>query len=214
MTDIRNMAQSHFTEKVSIERTCANCVGYNGDGWCVACQCATRPINYGCRRHTTKEEYDKKVADIDRRLNGIDAQRVNYMLTLMYTFLNGGLTLMTRSESILGKLVGGKDWRRERKQAMKKMMKNIEEVRVLYARYFEKDFVDMMTDYGSRTFDDHQYDNFTADTYDLVRLGLTFYEHAYRKPEDKEVAIAKIAGMPHDLDLFDQAFIDSFKYNQ
>jgi hypothetical protein len=34
------------------------------------------------------------------------------------------------------------------------------------------------------------------------------------EPEDKEVAIAKIAEMPHDLDLFDQAFIDSFKYNQ
>ena len=32
---------------------------------------------------------------------------------------------MTRSESIFGKLIGGKDWRFERKKAIKKMMADI-----------------------------------------------------------------------------------------
>lgn len=168
-------------------------------------------MNYGCRTHLTEEQYKKKLEAVDKKLNSDNATKVNYMLTLMYTFLNAGLTLMTRSEMVLGQLIGGKDWRFERKKAIKKMMADIEEVRTLYARYFEKDFVDMMTQYGQSDFDDRQYDNFTADTADFLRLGLTFYEHAYRMPEDKEKAIALIATMPHDLNLFDKEFIDSFK---
>lgn len=197
--------------KVDIKKTCNNCVGFNGESWCQVYQCSTRAMNYGCKAHHTKEEWDKKVAELDKKLNSEKATRVNYMLTLMYTFMNAGLTLMTRSETLLGQLVGGKDWRRERKQAIRKMMANIEEVRSLYARYFEKDFVDMMTNYGESAFDMDQYDNFTADTADFLRLGLTFYEHAYRRPEDKEKAIQLIATMPHDLNLFDKAFIDSFR---
>jgi hypothetical protein len=204
------MIKGYF-KKVDIERTCGNCVGFNGDTWCQICQCPTRAVNYGCNAHLTKEEWEKKVAELDEKLNSEKAIRVNYMLTLMYTFLNAGMTLMTRCETLLGQLVGGKDWRRERKQAIRKMMANIEEVRSLYARYFEKDFVDMMTQYGQSDFDDRQYDNFTADTADFLRLGLTFYEHAYKRPEDKEKAIQLIAKMPHDLNLFDDSFIESFR---
>lgn len=195
---------------ISTDKTCANCIGYK-DGWCQIHKHSTRAVNYGCRTHLTEELYKKKLEAVDKKLNSDNATKVNYMLTLMYTFLNAGLTLMTRSEMVLGQLVGGKDWRFERKKAIKKMMADIEEVRTLYARYFEKDFVDMMTQYGQSDFDDRQYDNFTADTADFLRLGLTFYEHAYRMPEDKEKAIALIATMPHDLNLFDKDFIDSFK---
>lgn len=196
--------------RITMEKRCDTCVGYK-DGWCQINKHATNAINYGCKRHTTQEEFDKRMAEVDKKLNEQSAIRVNYMLTLMYTFLNAGMTLMTRSESIFGKLIGGKDWRFERKKAIKKMMADIEEVRNLYARYFEKDFVDMMTDYGRETFDNEQYDNFTADTADFLRLGLTFYEHAYKRPEDKDKAIELIATMPHDLNLFDDDFIESFR---
>lgn len=196
--------------RVTMERKCGNCIGYK-EKWCDTNKHATNAINYGCNQHMTKEEFDKRMAEVDKQLNSQSAIRVNYMLTLMYTFLNAGLTLMTRSESIFGKLIGGKEWRFERKRAIKKMMANIEEVRSLYARYFEKDFVDMMTDYGREAFDDQQYDNFTADTADFLRLGLTFYEHAYKRPEDKDKAIELIATMPHDLNLFDDKFIESFR---
>lgn len=197
-------------DRVTLDKTCGNCICYK-EGWCQYHKHATKAINYGCKTHTTADEFDAKMKEMDKRLNSENATRVNYMLTLMYTFLNAGLTLMTRSEMVLGQLVGGKDWRFERKKAIKKMMANIEEVRSLYARYFEKDFVDMMTSYGETEFDDHQYDNFTADTADFLRLGLTFYEHAYRRPEDKEKAIQLIATMPHDLNLFNDDFIDSFR---
>lgn len=196
--------------RVTMEKRCDTCVGYK-DGWCQINKHATNAINYGCKQHITQEEFDKRMAEVDKKLNEQSAIRVNYMLTLMYTFLNAGLTLMTRSEAIFGKLIGGKDWRFERKKAIKKMMADIEEVRNLYARYFEKDFVDMMTDYGREAFDNEQYDNFTADTADFLRLGLTFYEHAYRRPEDKEKAIELIGTMPHDLNLFDDKFIESFR---
>ena len=196
--------------RVMMEKRCDTCVGYK-DGWCQINKHATNAINYGCKQHITQEEFDKRMAEVDKKLNEQSAIRVNYMLTLMYTFLNAGLTLMTRSEAIFGKLIGGKDWRFERKKAIKKMMADIEEVRNLYARYFEKDFVDMMTDYGREAFDNQQYDNFTADTADFLRLGLTFYEHAYRRPEDKDKAIELIATMPHDLNLFDDKFIESFR---
>ncbi len=195
---------------ISTDKTCSNCIGYK-DGWCQIHKHATKAVNYGCRTHLTEELYKRKLEAVDRKLNSEKAIRVNYMLTLMYTFLNAGLTLMTRSEMVLGQLVGGKDWRFERKKAIKKMMADIEEVRSLYARYFEKDFVDMMTQYGQSDFDDRQYDNFTADTAYFLRLGLTFYEHAYRRVEDKEKAIQLIATMPHDLNLFDEDFIDSFR---
>lgn len=196
--------------RVTMETRCDTCVGYK-DGWCQINKHATNAINYGCKQHITQEEFDKRMAEVDKKLNEQSAIRVNYMLTLMYTFLNAGLTLMTRSEAIFGKLIGGKEWRFERKKAIKKMMANIEEVRNLYARYFEKDFVDMMTDYGREAFDNEQYDNFTADTADFLRLGLTFYEHAYKRPEDKDKAIELIATMPHDLNLFDDKFIESFR---
>lgn len=196
--------------RVTMDRRCANCVGYK-EKWCEINKHATNPINYGCKKHITQEEFDKRMKDVDKKLNAENAIRVNYMLTMMYTFLNAGLTLMTRSESIIGKLIGGKDWRFERKKAIKKMMADIEEVRNLYARYFEKDFLDMMTNYGESAFDNVQYDNFTADTADFLRLGLTFYEHAYRRPEDKDRAIELIATMPHDLNLFDEKFIESFR---
>ena len=196
--------------RVTMEKRCDTCVGYK-DGWCQINKHATNAINYGCKQHITQEEFDKRMAEVDKKLNEQSAIRVNYMLTLMYTFMNAGLTLMTKSETLLGQLVGGKDWRRERKQAIRKMMANIEEVRSLYARYFEKDFVDMMTDYGESAFDQEQYDNFTADTADFLRLGLTFYEHAYKRPEDKDKAIELIATMPHDLNLFDDKFIESFR---
>ena len=196
--------------RVTMEKRCDTCVGYK-DGWCQINKHATNAINYGCNQHITQEEFDKRMAEVDKKLNEQSAIRVNYMLTLMYTFLNAGMTLMTRSEAIFGKLIGGKDWRFERKKAMKKMMANMEEVRNLYARYFEKDFVDMMTDYGEREFDNEQYDSFTADVADFLRLGLTFYEHAYTRPEDKDKAIELIATMPHDLNLFDDKFIESFR---
>ena len=196
--------------RVTMETRCDTCVGYK-DGWCQINKHATSAINYGCKQHITQEEFDKRMAEVDKKLNEQSAIRVNYMLTLVYTFLNAGMTLMTRSEAIFGKLIGGKDWRFERKKAIKKMMADIEEVRNLYARYFEKDFVDMMTDYGREAFDNEQYDNFTADTADFLRLGLTFYEHAYRRPEDKDKAIELIATMPHDLNLFDDKFIESFR---
>ena len=113
--------------RITMETKCDTCVGYK-DGWCQINKHATNAINYGCRQHITQEEFDKRMAEVDKKLNEQKAIRVNYMLTMMYTFLNAGLTLMTKSETIFDELVSGKNWRLERKKAMKKMMANMEEV--------------------------------------------------------------------------------------
>lgn len=208
MTDA--MERRDLTPKEALMRRCKDCIGFK-NGYCNINQAPTREINYGCRKHTTAEEWEKHLEYMEKRLASVEITRVNYMLTLMYTFIQSAMVLMERSEAALGKWIGGKEWRFERKRALNKIMADIEEIRSLNAVYFEKDFIDMMSDYGREDFDDTEYDNFVADAGDFLRLGLTFYEHCYRRPSDKEEAIAKIRQMPHDLNLFEDNFIDSFK---
>lgn len=134
-------------DRVSLDKTCGNCIGYK-EGWCQIHQHSTLSITYGCRTHLTKEAYENRIKEVDRKLNSEKATRVNYMLTLMYTFLNAGLTLMTRSESALGELIGGKDWRFERKKAIKRMMLDIEEVRICMRDTLNRNTcIDTDTDY-------------------------------------------------------------------
>lgn len=197
-------------QRISSDRICSRCVGFK-DGWCSINQCSARAGNYGCRKFVTPEDWKARLEKAQKRLESQDAIRVNYMLTMMYTFLSSGMTLLERCEKIMDGLIEGKNWRQERKLAMKRMKADADHMRKLYARYFEKDFVDMMTSYGEEDFDVEQYDNFGADSGDFLRLALTFYEHCYRRPEDKDEAIAKIRQMPHDLNLFDEKFVETFR---
>lgn len=202
-----------MTNRVDINKTCATCIGYK-DGWCEVKQCATRGVNYGCIKWLDEEAYKARCAEIDRRLNSEKATKVNYMLTLMYTFVHSATALMERCELLMGEFIGGKEWRHERKKALNKMASDFEDVRRLYATYFEKDFVDMMTNYGKEAFDNRQYDSFGADSADFLRLALTFYDRCYTSWEAKDEAIARVGEMESDLKLFDNDFIESFRVKQ
>jgi hypothetical protein len=197
--------------KVSTDRKCENCVAFNGDDWCLYHKHPTSAIKYGCRTHHTQAELDEKLKREQAKLQAEDGLRVNYMLTLMFAYISAAYQIMIRSEAIVGKLIGGKDWRMERKKAMKDMMSAIEKFKTLYSRYFEQDYIQMMSDYGRESFDVEKYDGFQMFSGDILALGLTVFEHAYHNNEILHEIIAEIRKRPHDLNLFKPEFVDQFK---
>lgn len=197
--------------KMSMSRKCESCVAFNGKDWCLYHKHPTSAIKYGCKTHTTKEELDEKLKREQARFEAEDGLRVNYMLTLMFAYISASYQIMIRSEAIIGKLIGGKDWRQERKKAMNDMLKSIDKIKALYSRYFEQDYEQMMSNYGREKFDVKKYDGFQMYAGDMLMLGLTVFEHSYHNSEILHEIIAEIRKRPHDLNLFKPEFVDQFK---
>ena len=201
-----------YTKRVDINRTCSKCYGYDGSGWCKIKQCATRGINYACNCYTTQEQYEKLEKRFEDLKNGEQGIRVNYMLTLMYVFISGAYTLMCKAEHMMKGLIGGQEWRHERKKALNQINADIKHISDLYARYFENDFISMLSDQGREQFDEFAYSGFNMFTGHFIQLGLEFFERGYHNPvEVLDKMLEYMRQMPNDLDLFDEKFIDQFK---
>lgn len=198
--------------QVNIDKRCENCACFNGKDWCKLHQHSTRAINYGCETHLTQEEMDVKIKNAEAYLESQDGIRVNYMLTLMFAMVSASYQIMCKGETMLGNLIGGKDWRFERKKALKDIMKDIKHIKTLYSTYFEQDYIQMMSDYGREEFDAYTYDGFQMFSGDLLMLGLTYFEHGYRNNEVLHSIISHIReSYPPQLDLFPPKFIEQFE---
>ena len=197
--------------KVNMDKRCENCACFNGKDWCQLHQHATRAINYGCKTHLTQEEMDEKLKKAQAYLESQDGIRVNYMLTLMFAMVSASYQIMCKGETMLGELIGGKDWRFERKKALKDMMSAISKIQSLYSTYFEKDYKEMMSDYGREDFDHYTYDGFQMFSGDLLMLGLTYFEHGYRNNEILHEIIDHIREYPNQLNLFPPDFVKQFE---
>lgn len=199
--------------QVNMDRRCGNCAVFD-EGWCQLHRHTTNAINYGCKTHLTKEEFDAKMKAAEAYLESQDGIRVNYMLTLMFAMVSASYQIMIKGESMLGKLIGGKDWRFERKKALSDMMKAIEVIKTRYSTYFEKDYIQMMSDYGRADFDKYTYDGFQMFAGDLLMLGLTYFEHGYRNNEVLHEVIADLRKRPNQLNLFSPEFVEQFRIKQ
>ena len=198
--------------QVDIDKRCGNCACINDKkDWCQLHRHCTSAINYGCKNWLTQEELDKKLAEKQAYLEAENGVRVNYMLTLMFAYVSAAYHIMTRSETILGELIGGKDWRFERKKALKDIMSDINHIATLYSTYFEKDYIQMMSDYGRENLDRTQYDGFQMYAGDILMLGLTVMEHCYHDHTKIYEIIEEIRKRPHDLNLFMPEFVEKFK---
>lgn len=198
--------------RVSIAKRCQDCVAFNGQDWCNLHKHATKGINYGCKSHLTEEGLEKKVKKEEAYLESTNGIRVNYMLTLMFAMVSASYQIMCKGETMLGKLIGGKDWRFERKKALKDIMRDIEHIKTLYATYFEKDYIQMMSDYGREEFDAYTYDGFQMFSGDMLQLGLTYFEYGYRNNEILHAIIEHIrASYPNQLNLFPEEFVKQFE---
>ena len=198
--------------QVDIDKRCGNCACINEKkDWCQLHRHSTSAISYGCKTWLTQEQLDEKLKAKQAYLESEKGIRVNYMLTLMFAFVSAAYHIMTRSEIILGELIGGKDWRFERKRALKDIMSDINHISTLYSTYFEKDYIQMMSDYGREDFDKKKYDGFQMYSGDILMVGLTLMEHCYSKPELIYEIIKDIRKLPHDLNLFTPEFVEQFK---
>lgn len=198
--------------KVNMDKRCENCACFNGKDWCKLHQHSTRAINYGCKTHLTQEEMDVKIKNAEAYLESQDGIRVNYMLTLMFAMVSASYQIMCKGETMLGNLIGGKEWRFERKRALKEMLRSISKIQDLYSTYFEKDHIQLMTNYGQEDFDAHAYDGFQMFSGDLLMLGLTYFEHGYRNNEVLHQIIEHIrTSYPNQLNLFPPEFVKQFE---
>ena len=198
--------------QVDIDKRCGNCgCASETKDWCQLHRHSITSITYGCKNWLTPEELDTRLREKEAYLESEKGVRVNYMLTLMYAFISASYQIMTRSESIIGELIGGKNWRFERKKAMKDMMADITHIQSLYSNYFEKDYIQMMTNYGKDQFDGEKYDGFQMYAGDILMVGLELLEHCYHKPELIHEVIQDIRKMPNDLNLFPPDFVDEFQ---
>lgn len=103
--------------KVDMDKRCGNCGCANeAKDWCQLHRHSITSITYGCKNWLTPEELDTRLREKEAYLESEKGVRVNYMLTLMYAFISASYQIMTRSESIIGELIGGKNWRFERKK--------------------------------------------------------------------------------------------------
>lgn len=196
--------------QVNMERRCENCACY-AEGWCQLHRHTTNGINYGCKTHLTKEEFEAKMKAANAYLESENGIRVNYMLTLMFAMVSASYQIMIKGESMIGKLIGGKEWRFERKRALADIMKAIETIKTRYSTYFEKDYIQMMSDYGREDFDNYTYDGFQMFAGDLLMLGLTYFEHGYKDNEVLHEIIEHIRTYPNQLNLFSPEFVEQFK---
>ena len=198
--------------KVDIDKRCGNCACINeSKDWCQFHQHCVNAINYGCKTWLTQEELDAKIKEKTAYLEAENGVRVNYMLTLMFAFVSAAYQIMIRGEMILGELIGGKDWRFERKKALKDIMQAIEKISSLYSTYFEKDYKQLMSDYGREKFNSIKYDGFQMYAGDILRVGLELMEHCYNNPALINSVIQDIRKLPNDLELFTPDFVDQFK---
>ena len=199
-------------QEVSKDKQCAKCVCFNGRDWCRLHKHATKAINYGCNSYITEEQLAERLKKEQDFLDSKDAVRVNYMLTLMFAMVSASYQVMVRGETMLGKLIGGKDWRYERKKALNDIMSAIEKIQTLYSTYFEKDYIQMMSDYGREDFEQYTYDGFQMFSGDLLMLGLTYFEHGYRNNEVLHQIIEHIrTSYPNQLNLFPPEFVKQFE---
>lgn len=201
-----------FRSNVDIEKRCGNCACINDTkDWCQLHRHTTSAIKYGCKMWLTKEQFEKRLKEKTAYLEAENGVRVNYMLTLMFAFVSAAYQIMTRSETIIGELIGGKEWRYQRKKALNDIMKDISHIQTLYSTYFEKDYEQMMSEYGREDFDYKKYDGFQMYAGDILMLGLEVMEHCYHHPELIYEIMLDIRKRPNDLNLFDPQFIEQFK---
>jgi hypothetical protein len=201
-----------MNNKVDIDRVCGNCACLNDKrDWCLLHKHSTSPINYGCKTWLTQEQLDAKLKAQQAKLEAESGIRVNYMLTLMFAFVSASYQIMTRSEAIVGELIGGKQWRFERKKALKDIMSSIGKIQTLYSTYFEKDYIQMMSDYGRSEFDTEKYDGFQMYSGDILMLCLTVMEHCYHDNAQLHEIIEEIRQRPNDLNLFSPEFVEQFR---
>ena len=194
-----------------MDRRCENCACFNGKDWCKLHQHSTRAVNYGCKTHLTQEEMDVKLKNAQAYLESQDGIRVNYMLTLMFAFVSGAYQIMVRGEMILGKLIGGKEWRHERKKALTDIQTAIKTIYSRYATYFEKDYEQMMSDYGREEFNGKKYDGFQRYSSYVLMVGLELIERCWHHPELIFDVLEDIRKYPNDLNLFTPEFVEQFK---
>ena len=198
--------------KIDIDKRCGNCACINDKkDWCQLHRHSVCAIHYGCRTWMTQEQLEAKIKEKEAYLEAEDGVRVNYMLTLMFAFVSAAYQIMVRGETMLGNLIGGKDWRFERKRALKEIMKASEKIQSQYATYFEKDYEQLMSNYGRDVFDKKKYDGFQMYSGDILMVGLELMEHCYHNPALIHDIIQDIRKRPNDLNLFSPEFVDQFK---
>ena len=123
--------------KVSTDRQCKDCARFNGKDWCLLQKSATRAINYGCKYYISHQKLEEQLKKEQAYLDALNGQRVNYMLTLMFAMVTASYQIMAKGEAMLGAWIGGKEWRFERKRALKEMLRSISKIQDLYSTYFE-----------------------------------------------------------------------------
>jgi hypothetical protein len=161
-----------------------------------------------------QETLEKKLKEKAAYLESLDGMRVEYMLTLMFAFISAAYHIMVRGEMILGELIGGKEWRFERKKALTDIEKAIKTTYDRYTTYFEKDYKQMMSDYGRKEFDNKKYDGFQRYSSYVLMVGLELIERCWHNPELIFEVIEDIRKYPNDLNLFTPEFVEQFKIKE
>jgi hypothetical protein len=201
-------------KKVDMDKRCENCACFNKRDWCQLHRHSTRAINYGCRTWMTQEMLEEKLKEKTAYLESQNGLRVEYMLTLMFAFVSGAYQIMVRGEMILGELIGGKEWRHERKKALTDMQTAIKTIYSRYATYFEKDYEQMMSDYGREGFNGKKYDGFQRYSSYVLMVGLELIERCWHHPELIFDVLEDIRKYPNDLNLFTPEFVEQFKIKE
>jgi hypothetical protein len=201
----------HPETKVDMDRRCEGCACFNKKDWCLLHKHATRPINYGCKNWMTQEMLDAKLKEKTAYLESEKGLRVEYMLTLMFAFISAAFQIMVRGEMILGELIGGKEWRHERKKALTDINKAIKTIYDRYTTYFEQDYKQMMSDYGREEFNGKKYDGFQRYSSYVLMVGLELIERCWHNPELIFTILDDLRKYPNDLNLFSAEFVEQFK---
>lgn len=197
--------------KVDMDRRCENCACFNKKDWCQLHQHSTRAINYGCKTWMSQEMLDRAIKKRTAYLESENGMRVEYMLTLMFAFISASYQIMVRGEMILSELIGGKEWRHERKKALTDMQKAIKTIYDRYTTYFEKDYKQMMSDYGRASFDEKKYDGFQRYSSYVLMVGLELMERCYHHPELIYQVLDDLRKYSNDLNLFTPEFVEQFE---
>lgn len=211
------MMEMEITDKVNqvdMDKRCENCACFNKKDWCQLHRHSTRAINYGCRTWMTQEMLEEKLKEKTAYLESQNGLRVEYMLTLMFAFVSGAYQIMVRGEMILGELIGGKEWRHERKKALTDMQTAIKTIYSRYATYFENDYKQMMSDYGREEFNGKKYDGFQRYSSYVLMVGLELIERCWHHPELIFDVLEDIRKYPNDLNLFTPEFVEQFNIKE
>ena len=212
MAIIDKQSSKEPQHKLDINKTCGNCACINDKkDWCQLHRHSVCAIHYGCKTWIDKETLEKKLKEKAAYLESLDGMRVEYMLTLMFALISAAYHIMVRGEMILGELIGGKEWRFERKKALTDIEKAIKTIYDRYTTYFEKDYKQMMSDYGRKEFDSQKYDGFQRYSSYVLMVGLELIERCWHNPELIFEVLEDIRKYPNDLNLFTPEFVEQFK---